>query len=60
MDRAVCCVKYGVTTDYVLGMTVVIVDGHAIKFGGPSQNHIAGLPLTKLFVDHHRLHLPVP
>lgn len=55
-----CCVKYGVTTDYVLGMTVVIVDGHAIKFGGPSQNHIAGLPLTKLFVDPHRLHLPVP
>src|SRR5690606_26671776 len=25
-----CCVKYGVTTDYVLGMTVVLADGRAV------------------------------
>lgn len=45
-----CCVKYGVTTDYVLGMTVVIADGRAIELGGPRIKDVAGLPLTKLFV----------
>lgn len=45
-----CCVKYGVTTDYVLGMTVVIADGRAIELGGPRLKDVAGLPLTKLFV----------
>lgn len=45
-----CCVKYGVTTDYVLGMTVVLADGRAVKLGGPRLKDVAGLPLTKLFV----------
>lgn len=45
-----CCVKYGVTTDYVLGMTVVLADGRAVTLGGPRVKDVAGLSLTKLFV----------
>lgn len=45
-----CCVKYGVTTDYVLGMTVVLADGRAVTLGGPRLKDVAGLSLTKLFV----------
>ena len=45
-----CCVKYGVTTDYVLGMTVVLADGTAVRLGGPRLKDTAGLSLTKLFV----------
>lgn len=45
-----CCVKYGVTSDYVLGMTVVLADGSAVTLGGPRLKDVAGLSLTKLFV----------
>jgi glycolate oxidase len=45
-----CCVKYGVTTDYVLGMTVVLSDGRAVTLGGPRLKDVAGLSLAKLFV----------
>jgi glycolate oxidase len=45
-----CCVKYGVTTDYVLGMQVVLADGTAVRLGGPRIKDVAGLSLTKLFV----------
>ncbi|HYG94737.1 MAG TPA: FAD-linked oxidase C-terminal domain-containing protein [Nocardioides sp.] len=45
-----CCVKYGVTTDYVLGLTVVLADGTAVELGGPRLKDAAGLSLTKLFV----------
>lgn len=44
-----CCVKYGVTTDYVLGLTVVLADGRAVNLGGPRVKDVAGLPLMKLF-----------
>ncbi|HTR69134.1 MAG TPA: FAD-linked oxidase C-terminal domain-containing protein [Mycobacteriales bacterium] len=45
-----CCVKYGVTTDYVLGLTVVLADGSVVELGGPRLKDTAGLSLTKLFV----------
>ena len=45
-----CCVKYGVTTDYVLGLDVVLADGRLITLGGKRIKDVAGLPLVKLFV----------
>ena len=45
-----CCVKYGVTTDYVLGLTVVLAAGRAVRLGGPRVKDVAGFSLLKLFV----------
>jgi glycolate oxidase len=45
-----CCVKYGVTTDYVLGLDVVLADGTKIVLGGKRIKDVAGLSLMKLFV----------
>ncbi|MFZ5848223.1 MAG: FAD-binding oxidoreductase [Actinomycetota bacterium] len=45
-----CCVKYGVTTDYVLGLDVVLADGRLITLGGKRIKDVAGLSLLKLFV----------
>jgi glycolate oxidase len=45
-----CCVKYGVTTDYVLGLDVVLADGTLVSLGGKRVKDVAGLPLLKLFV----------
>ncbi|OMQ16766.1 FAD-binding oxidoreductase [Modestobacter sp. VKM Ac-2676] len=46
----ICCVKYGVTTDYVYGIDVVLADGRLITLGGRTVKDVAGLPLLKLFV----------
>ena len=45
-----CCVKYGVTTDYVLGLDVVLADGRLLSLGGRQVKDVAGLSLLKLFV----------
>lgn len=45
-----CCVKYGVTADYVLGMKVVLADGRGVELGGSRLKDVAGLNLTQLFI----------
>jgi glycolate oxidase len=45
-----CCVKYGVTSDYVLGLDVVLADGTLLTLGGKRIKDVAGLSLLKLFV----------
>ncbi|RBY77211.1 FAD-binding oxidoreductase [Geodermatophilus sp. TF02-6] len=46
----ICCVKYGVTRDYVLGLDVVLPDGRLVTLGGRTVKDVAGLPLLHLFV----------
>ncbi|GFE67697.1 glycolate oxidase subunit GlcD [Chroococcus sp. FPU101] len=43
------CLKYGVTTNHVLGLKLVIPDGSTIDVGGPVQE-MPGYDLTGLFV----------
>ncbi|WP_426562225.1 FAD-binding oxidoreductase [Angustibacter sp. McL0619] len=45
-----CCVKYGVTTDYVLGCDVVLADGTLLRLGGRTIKDVAGYDLKRLFV----------
>lgn len=44
------CLKYGVTGDYVLGLTVVLPDGRVLETGGKVIKNVVGYDLTSLFV----------
>lgn len=44
------CLKYGVTREYVLGLSAVIKDGLSIKTGNPVIKDVAGYDITKLLV----------
>ncbi|KQQ06011.1 MULTISPECIES: FAD-binding oxidoreductase [unclassified Rathayibacter] len=46
----ICCVKYGVTRDYVLGMTVVLADGSLVRLGRRTAKGVVGYDLTGLMV----------
>jgi glycolate oxidase len=45
-----CCVKYGVTAEYVLGLEVVLADGRLMRTGRRTAKGVAGYDLTRLFV----------
>jgi glycolate oxidase len=44
------CLKYGVTSDYVMGMTVVLADGRVLQTGGKAIKNVTGYNLTQLLV----------
>ena len=46
----ICCVKYGVTRDYVLGLTVVLADGEIVRLGRRTAKGVTGYDLTSLMV----------
>lgn len=43
------CLKYGVTGDYVLGLTVVLADGRILRTGGKLIKDVVGYDLKSLF-----------
>lgn len=45
-----CCVRYGVTSDYVLGLEVVLADGTVTRVGRRTVKGVAGYDLTRLLV----------
>ncbi|MHB8614144.1 MAG: FAD-binding oxidoreductase [Candidatus Dormibacteraceae bacterium] len=44
------CLKYGLTADYVMGMTVVLADGQVLRLGGRTRKRSSGHRLAQLFV----------
>jgi glycolate oxidase len=46
----ICCVKYGVTRDYVLGLQLVTGRGDVVRIGRRTAKGVAGYDLTALLV----------
>ncbi len=44
------CLKYGVTENYVLGLTVVLADGRIMRSGGKAIKYVTGFNIDQLFV----------
>lgn len=44
------CVKYGVTRDYVLGLSGFFADGHPFQLGLPLKKYVSGLNLRDLMI----------
>ncbi|MEI7745876.1 MAG: FAD-linked oxidase C-terminal domain-containing protein [Chloroflexota bacterium] len=45
-----CCIKYGVTRDAVIGLEVVMADGTVVRLGGKNVKDVAGYGLMPLIV----------
>lgn len=45
-----CCVKYGVTKDYVRSLIVVLPDGTLTRLGRVTAKGVAGLDMASLFI----------
>jgi glycolate oxidase len=45
-----CCVKYGVTSDFVRALEVVLASGEVLHTGRRTAKGVAGYDLTRLFV----------
>ncbi|MBO0707574.1 MAG: FAD-binding oxidoreductase, partial [Candidatus Dormibacteraeota bacterium] len=44
------CIKYGLTADYVMGLTVVLADSRILRLGGRLRKRSSGYRLAQLFV----------
>ena len=44
------CLKYGVTKNYVMGLTVVLADGQVLELGGRCHKNKTGFDLASVFV----------
>jgi glycolate oxidase len=44
------CLKYGVTADYVTGLTVVLASGQVLRLGGKLRKRSSGYRLAQLFI----------
>lgn len=46
----ICCLKYGVTGDYVMGLNVILADSTQLVLGSKNIKDVAGYNLKSLFI----------